>query len=182
MACLLRVGTVMTPARKIVDSATTMPDGEVGGLTLRVPSGERRTEPAPESREASTDVPSARPTSVPDTFDVDWLAAGLARGGGGIPSDLAVPIRIPGAPLDRLDLRAAFLLLHVDGRSSVEQIASCADLPLSVVGEVFLELVALGCVAFAGTVRVGNPPKSGTFDKVPDEVIALLDEGADDMS
>lgn len=146
-------------------------------LTVPVPCAERHTAPAPEMHGASTDVPSARPTSVPETFDAQWLDAGLARGAiaRGIPRDLVVPTRVPGASVAGIHLREAFLLLHVDGRSSIDEIAYAAGLPLVEVMDAFLELVTLGCVELSGTSHTFAPPESGTFPKLSRADISALD-------
>jgi hypothetical protein len=136
-------------------------------MTAAARDVDRATTPAPESSEQSTDVPSARPTSVPENFDAEWLSAALACGAGssGVPRDLAVPNRVPGARCDGLDLATAFLLLHVDGRSSIVQIAACAQLELADVTASFLVLLNLGLIDFAGTAHSQIPPESGTFSR-----------------
>jgi len=143
-------------------------DGTGANVTLPASPVERGTLPAPESSEAKTDVPSARPTSVPESFDADWLSAALARGAAsspGMPGDLAVPVRVQGAACEGLDVPMAFLLLHVDGRSSVAEIAHAAQLQLSDVTATFLELMTLGCVNLAATAHTQIPPESGTFSR-----------------
>ena len=134
-------------------------------MTAAARDVDRATTPAPESSERSTDVPSARPTAVPKNFDVEWLSAALALGAGssGMPGDLAVPSRVPGALCDGLDLATAFLLLHVDGRSSIVQIAACAQLEVAAVTASFLMLLNRGLIDFAGTAHSQIPPESGTF-------------------
>ena len=82
------------------------------------------------------DETDARPTTVP-TYDVEALAAASSLET--LPShqtrpqvalDLAVPIR-KRASLDGAPLRAAFLLLHVDDRMSVAEIALTAQIPVA---------------------------------------------------
>ncbi len=114
--------------------------------------------------EARTDVPSARPTSVPD-FDMDALAtACLHEGNFAVPMDLFVPVRTP-ASTAGLDLRAAFLLLHVDGQSNISEIAACAQLSLQDVVSSFLRLVALGVVEMTGSSNALRAPESGIFQR-----------------
>jgi hypothetical protein len=155
------------PARDVAE--TPMGSSAAGREhpTRPVERVERGTTPAPESSEAKTDVPSARPTSVPESFDADWLDAALARSASApsVPGDLAVPVRVPGASCEGLDVSMAFLLLHVDGRSSMAQIAAAAQLGVSEVTASFLELVRLGCIQLAGTAHPQIPPESGTYSR-----------------
>ena len=47
-------------------------------------------------------------------------------------------------------VRLAFLLLHVDGRSPITEIAALTDIPVEDVQAAFLELAALGLVELRG--------------------------------
>ena len=128
------------------------------------------------------DEADARPTTVP-TYDVEALAAAssletqLPRQAGPLVAlDLAVPIRRR-ASLDGVPLRAAFLLLHVDDRMSVAEIALTAQIPVAEAIESFVLLADLGVVELRGAadrqlaiaaepVELGRPrSKSGLRPK-----------------
>ena len=129
---------------------------------------ERETTPAPPgaSEEWAT-LPSARPTCVP-AYDVTAHAFETSMRHQALPSlplDVAVPSRTSLTVPSNLELRAAFLLLHVDGRSSVQQIADLTGLP---VDDVFAELDGLrarGLVDLIGTRSLHAPPQSGERSK-----------------
>lgn len=108
----------------------------------------------------------ARPTTVP-TYDVEALAAASSLETQ-LPSDstrpqvaldLAVPIR-KRASLDGAPLRAAFLLLHVDDRMSVAEIALTAQIPVGEAIESFVLLADLGVVELRGS-PVRQPANAG---------------------
>jgi hypothetical protein len=114
---------------------------------------ERETTPAPPNSEDEwASFPSARPTSVPDydvvshAFETSLLHPALPR----LPLDVAVPVRTKLAPPADLELRASFLLLHVDGRSSVGEIAELTSIPVDEVLATFMGLTAVGLVELAG--------------------------------
>ncbi len=58
----------------------------------------------------------------------------------------AVAFRTVAAAPSSLDVRLAFVLLHVDGESTLEDIALLAGLPTEEVRARFLELLAMGLV------------------------------------
>jgi hypothetical protein len=139
-------------------------------MTERPPesSSKRPTNPASAQAGRTTDVPSARPTSVPD-FDLSALADAdiLPQDQGWpFPPDLSVPLRTGPAP-EGLDLRTAFLLLHVDGTSTVAQIATSSALPFDEVMRGIVRLIETGAVE----LRVAEPPvglsESGVFTCSP---------------
>jgi len=118
------------------------------------------------------DETDARPTTVP-TYDVEALAAASSletqlpahQTRPQVALDLAVPIR-KRASLDGAPLRAAFLLLHVDDRMSVAEIALTAQIPVAEAIESFVLLADLGVVELrASAVRQpanlgAEPPRS----------------------
>ena len=125
-----------------------------------VPRGERETTPAPS---ITVESPSCRPTAMPP-FDLSTLAgtAGLGLPADlRVPLDLAVPLRTAAAPPEDLSLRASFLLLHVDGQTSIAEIAGFAQLGIEEVSPAFVELLRLGLVEIAGEQRGSVAPTSG---------------------
>jgi hypothetical protein len=138
---------------------------EVAASGVRGLRAERETTPAPASVEDEwvTNVPSARPTSVPD-YDVAAVAFETSLRHHALPSlplDVAVPTRTYVAPPAELDLRACFLLLHVDGRSSVRDIAELTALPVEEVLGGMLDLSTRGLVEIDGTQLARDVPVSG---------------------
>ena len=120
---------------------------------------ERKTTPAPpRSTDAWASFPSARPTSVPDydvasyAFETSLRHAAVPR----LPLDLAVPVRTKLAAPSDLELRASFLLLHVDGCTSVGEIAELTSIPLDEVLATFAGLTAVGLVELGGVTRTGR--------------------------
>ncbi len=117
-------------------------DSDVAASGVRV-DRERETTPAPASAgDDRAAFPSARPSSVPDydvvshAFETSLRHPPLPR----LPLDVAVPVRTKlGPPVD-LELRASFLLLHVDGRASVGELAELTSIP---VDEVVATIVGL---------------------------------------
>ncbi len=92
---------------------------------------------------------SSAPTHVP-TFDVNAIAeAAFHCQKAPMPFDMAVPTRREDVKVEKLELRAAFLLLHVDGRSSIAEIAAMTEIPLAEATKHMRELVALGVVTVA---------------------------------
>lgn len=118
------------------------------------------TIPAPPSQGRPTEVPSARPTSMPD-FDPAVLGGDdlhRVRTIPSIPVDLAVPVRVPGAVVEGFGEATAFVLLHVDGSSTITQIAEQTGLILpEVLGHV-LELVSAGVVDMSGSLMEQDAP------------------------
>ena len=125
---------------------------------------ERETTPAPANtaEDEWASVPSARPTSVPD-YDVAAVAFETSLRHQALPSlphDVAVPTRTRMTPPPELGLRASFLLLHVDGTSTVRDIAELAGLPVTEVLAGLLDLTARGLVHLAGAHVSGLVPIS----------------------
>lgn len=142
-------------------------DSDVAASGVRV-ERERETTPAPASTSDEwASFPSARPTSVPEydvaahAFETSLRHQALPR----LPLDVAVPTRTFVALPADLELRAAFLLLHVDGRSSVREIAELTALPVEEVLATFLGLLASGLVALGGTQASAGVPASGSRTK-----------------
>ena len=117
---------------------------------------------APSSRPSV--APSSRPTSVP-TFDLEALAR-TCLPPEGMQLDRLVPVRTAKTVAKGVDLRSIFLLLHVDDRSNVAQIAHTAELPLAEVVSCFFELLALGVVDMAGEPAMDLPRASGVYARV----------------
>jgi hypothetical protein len=89
----------------------------------------------------------------------------------GAPSDLAIPMRTsrpldPGAPLD---VRIAFLLCHVDNRSTIAEIACFVERPVAEVASAFGLLTAMGVVELVGNISAPPAPReSGVRPAVAD--------------
>ena len=116
---------------------------------------------------STTSFPSGRPTSVP-TYDVAAVAFETSLRHQSLPSlplDVAIPTRtsVP-VPAD-LELRASFLLLHVDGHSSVREIADLTNIPVGEVLVMFLALTARRLIELGGTQAVRGVPASGERPK-----------------
>ena len=127
-------------------------DSDVAASGVRV-DRERETTPAPANTEDEwASFPSARPTSVPDydvashAFETSLRHTALPR----LPLDVAVPVRTKLVPPVDLELRASFLLLHVDGRASIGEIAELTAIPVDEVLATFMGLTAVGLVELAG--------------------------------
>lgn len=151
-------------------------DSEVSASGVREQSdhardaSQRETTPAPphSSEEWAANLPSARPTSVPD-FDMAALALETSlrqQPLRSLPLDIAVPARTRSQPPPGLELRAAFLLLHADGRASVHDIAEQTALPVGEVIAAFVELAHMGLVELPGaSVPSRAVPVSGEHEK-----------------
>jgi hypothetical protein len=141
-------------------------DSGVAASGVRV-ERERETTPAPAPVSGEWDAwastPSDRPTSVP-TYDVAAVAFETSmrhQRPASLPLDVAIPTRTSSAVPTGLDHRASFLLLHVDGQSSIRDIAQLTGLPFADVQATFLLLTADGLVALGGTHAVQGVPVSG---------------------
>jgi hypothetical protein len=137
--------------------------GEAPKATSQVVSAHTsETSPAPPlaSTETMTDVPSARPTSVPD-YEEAFMSKGMMSFDPHAHASLAIPKRVPGADASSVPHAAAYALMHVDGVSTIATIAEVADLPQQDVVMYFLEMTALGIVTM-GELRPGEtvPPAS----------------------
>ena len=156
-------------------SEETQPEQHVSGVAsssdvrgVRDVRVERETTPAPSgTTDEWASFPSERPTSVP-TYYVAAVAFETSlrhQALPGLPLDVAIPTRtsVP-APAD-LELRASFLLLHVDGHSSVRDIADLTSIPVGEVLVMFLALTARGLVELGGTQAVAAVPTSGERSK-----------------
>ena len=111
---------------------------------------------------ASSSDESDQPTCVP-SFDVNAMAEAAFRvQGTALPFDMAVPARCASVEVGHLDLRAVFLLLHIDGRSSIAEIATMTAISTTEAQKRIRELVALGVVTIDGMARVevDVPPAS----------------------
>jgi hypothetical protein len=141
-------------------------ESDVASSEMRGVRIERETTPAPPGTETMDEwaaLPSARPTSVPD-YDVAAVAFETSLRHHALPSlplDVAVPTRTSVAVPDDLELRASFLLLHVDGHASVRDVADLTGLPLEDVLTCFLSLTAHGLVELGGTQGAHGVPVSG---------------------
>lgn len=121
---------------------------------------ERETTPAPSGIESSADgesfAVSSRPTRVPDyDFHAVASAASLRHGAPrlsgllAIGQEITIPKRTETTPRPDLPHRLAVLLFHIDGRSTIAQIAKSLDLPAPQVVTAFIELAGLGLVELA---------------------------------
>ncbi len=113
--------------------------------------------PAPVSTSRPTAMPPSndvvlggdtKETAPPPTLDEEVMLEGLRlRSKAYIPLDVAVPRLVPGAAtVTGLSHRARFLLLHVDGHSTLAQLSRGAMLPEPEVIGIFLELLGCGAV------------------------------------
>jgi hypothetical protein len=126
------------------------------------------TSPAPPlvESETTTDVPSARPTSVPD-HHVMTIERGTFSFEAHTNVPLAIPRRVPGAGASVLSHEVACVLMHVDGVSTVATIAEVADQPLEDVVMCFRELVALGIVSLAEPKQLESMPPDSRIHRRP---------------
>jgi len=111
---------------------------------------------------------SLHATDVRSNYDVEAVAletsmphVALAH----LPVDVTTPIRTNCAVPADLELRASFLLLHVDGQSSIRELAALTTLPVADVLALVLNLVARGLVTLGGTSSVQAVPASGDRPK-----------------
>ena len=151
------------------DSSNSEPVHHDSGVAASGVRVERETTPAPPHLAGAggadewESLPSERPTSVP-TYDVAAVAFETSmrhHSPAQLPLDVAIPTRTKGAAPSDLELRASFLLLHVDGQSSVRDIAELTGFPVSDVLVTFLMLTAQGLVELGGTNAVLGVPASG---------------------
>ena len=135
-------------------------DSDVAASGVRLERDRETTPAPPNTGDEWAAFPSARPTSVPDydvashAFEASLRHPALPR----LPFDLAVPIRTARVAPPDLELRASFLLLHVDGRSSVGEIAELTSISLDEVLATFVGLSAVGLVELAGLHPPITPP------------------------
>jgi hypothetical protein len=76
--------------------------------------------------------------------------------------DLVVPVRRDGGgelEHDALDLGHAFLLMHVDGRSTIAEIACYTSRSVADVAASFAMLAAMGIIELVGDVAAEEPPR-----------------------
>ncbi len=148
-------------ASKVDRDAVTMAPPASGLVGLSPSAGE----PSSIDRRAMTEAPpecgSARPTSVPDCDD----------GGHRVLADLTIPVRKGPAPRE-MELRTAFLFLHIDDVSTIAEIAVAARLPLPEVAQCFLHLVELGAVELGDAEPRGAPAESGVFPRFGEKGLA----------
>ncbi len=119
------------------------------------------------SDEPRTDVPSARPTSIPDIDPSMFSRASLLAEPPGVLADIVVPVQIS-VPSAQTGHRAAFLLAHVDGVSTIAEIAAVAALPVREVIACFVRFVELGVVELLGAQTQPAPCASGVFPRIVD--------------
>ena len=146
-----------------------LPDSDVASSGVRV---ERETTPAPaDVADDWNAFPSGRPTSVPDydvaavAFETSLRHPALPQ----LPTDVAIPSRTPVLPPSDLELRASFVLLHIDGRSSVAEIAALTGIPADEVLTSLFTLTSAGLVEMGGTQAMHAPPMSGPRSRKPRE-------------
>lgn len=158
-------GTLALPDASSEDAPA--PDVGVTSSGVRF-ERERVTTPAPaEATDEWASFPSERPTSVP-AYDVAAHAFETSlrhRSLPSLPLGLAIPSRTAVAAPADLELRAAFLLLHVDGRSSVQEVADLTGIAVHDVLKAFLGLMASGLVELRGARSLPAPPLSGERTK-----------------
>jgi hypothetical protein len=139
-------GYALSPVR---ESRTVRAPSGVAPLKTDVPSARPTAMPEP--------VLSDRPTAMPDQAELGGDAAALASlrssSQSNRPLSVAIPVRVEGSNLAGLSHRAAFVLMHVDGTSSIGEIAWIAQLPASETIGVFRELLDSGVVEMTGTSR-----------------------------
>jgi hypothetical protein len=100
---------------------------------------------------------SSHPTSHPTTLPTSRPDSQLVEADPSL-----VPIRTRRAsPSARVDHRAAFILMHIDGTMDVPAIARLVGLPVDEVRACFDELIASGLVELGP--RRPPPPESGVF-------------------
>lgn len=155
------------PAAEESAPASFEPSRAASGITFRHPDKppigeaerERETTPAPPSSTAvEMSEPSFFPTTIPE-LDVSVSGAALLRADGTarIPMDVAVPVRTTKRAPEDLPHRLAFLLLVVDGRSSIADIATANGLPIEDVLASFVDLMGAGLVGLGGATSAGVP-------------------------
>jgi hypothetical protein len=147
---------VVTTSTGATDTISTLPP-------------ETPTRPVIRDDAAATPVPSARPTSVAElgvSSAIDQLSGLRQQGNCGTPVSIAVPVRWPNADTSALGHRKLFILLHVDGVSSIAEISMRSGLPKAEVIAVFLDLVSTGIVTLEGPPGTQlHCPVSGVFDR-----------------
>lgn len=133
--------------------------------TVRAQSRERVTSPVHATMDRHTATPSSRPTSVPDV-DVSELAEMLSlRDTSAVSMAFAdaVPVREHApARIQDVTFEAAFLLAHVDGCSTIGEIARSAQRPLATAVSAFQEMFGLGIVTLTNDASA-PPPPSGVY-------------------
>jgi hypothetical protein len=75
----------------------------------------------------------------------------------------AIPMRTPASLKTGLDLRATFVLMHVDGASTIAQISFSTQLPMTETMKCFAELRAKGLIELAIPVADGDLPPPPSF-------------------
>jgi len=98
---------------------------------------------------SSPDMLPSTPTPVPPSFRLAAIAsvAGFSDSVGNFALDACVPMRATSDErAGTLDARARLVFLHVDGATSLQDIATRIDLPLPETIAAFYELVAVGVV------------------------------------
>lgn len=126
-------------------------------LAAKREENDRPTWPAPAQKHGSG-APSSRPTTTPDDpidlrsrFSVVHPSGTQLR----VWTANSVPL-LTGFVPEGLGVRAAFLLMHVDGHLTVGEIAHCMQLPVDAILPHFIGLGILGAVEMARTVSVSS--------------------------
>lgn len=125
-------------------------DGSGQAATIPAPPSTDQHEHPPTMIESGYPIPPAEQTRIP-SYSVEPLATSSLEkpetdGRAQLPLEDAVPIRRRASSVDGAPLRAAFLLSHVDGRMSITEIATSAQIPLADAIECFTLLADLGLV------------------------------------
>jgi hypothetical protein len=120
------------------------------------------TRSLPEESFSPSSTTRPAPPDAEESAELFGLPMGTALH---LPLDLVVPLRsaIGNAVLDDVSLRTRFLLLHMDGVSSLADIAAAACLSRGEVVGAFLELLDLGVVELHTRAEVAGVPISGIY-------------------
>ena len=104
------------------------------------------------------------PPSQRRTFDVAALAsiAGLHDTRGNVPLDACVPVRTPKEVPATITRDEIYMLLYVDGETSLKQISDETGFSLTDTVALFLTLLSQGLVHIAGE----EPPHSQVVTKI----------------
>jgi hypothetical protein len=131
------------------------------------------------SREELFAPTSSRPTSTPDDLLEGKLALAAPRADQTW-SERSVPIRTGFVP-EGVGIRAAFLLLHVDGQLNVGEIAAYTQLDVDEILPHFIGLGMLGAIEVARTASVSgielkSPRAPARLDESKSKLVHLLPE------
>lgn len=120
---------------------------------------------------------------MPDSdLALDPLVSLRADSQSSFPLSIAVPVRVNHAGLEAIDLRTAFLLMHVDGVSTVGQIAQTTQMPMQQAIQCFLQLLSRGIVELTGMSQSNQVPSSGVQSRTPSQAdLVTVDVDEDDF-